>query len=240
MKTIRNNVFETNSSSCHSVTFCSGKDWNDFVNHKVCWVRENWEIEEHLDTTHTLDECDKIDVNELFTKVFEVLNDPKKTKFLATYNYRSMDTDSGMLLDLAVFEWLKKEVRTVDKFIEYCTSTNHDLRIKLEKPLDIKYSWNIEPSHYEDFGLYTIHDILKKVIEAAYGCNFPYFYGDDCWDKEHAEMVVTGETPKEMQVEVEDGAYIETDDFFISRDGNMINIKFKAADKVIIERDEEC
>lgn len=242
MNTIRYNVYETNSSSCHSITFCSGKEWNDFVNHKVCWIRDNWSIDEHSSTTHTVCDEDKIDVTELFKKVLEILDD--EPRFLNSYSYRgyhpSEDIDAGMILDLAVFRWLKKEITTVDKLVEYCTSTNDDLRIKLEKPFDVQYSWNDKPTHYEDFGLYSIRDVLKKIIELAYGCYFPYFYGDDCWDKKHAGIVVTGDAPKVIQVDIKDGALIEADDFIISRDGDVIKIKFKAGDKVIIERDEEC
>ena len=33
MVNIRRNVFETNSSSCHSITIMRKQDWNDFKNH---------------------------------------------------------------------------------------------------------------------------------------------------------------------------------------------------------------
>lgn len=34
MKSVRNSVFETNSSSTHSLTICTRKDFNDFVEGK--------------------------------------------------------------------------------------------------------------------------------------------------------------------------------------------------------------
>lgn len=41
MRQVRNGVFETNSSSTHSLTMCMESDYNDWVNGKV-YLNEGW------------------------------------------------------------------------------------------------------------------------------------------------------------------------------------------------------
>ena len=44
MKQVRRCVFETNSSSTHSITFCTEKEFEDFKNGKLLWDIDDEEL----------------------------------------------------------------------------------------------------------------------------------------------------------------------------------------------------
>ena len=54
MVTIRNNVFETNSSSCHSITFIKQKDLDELKNKEVVVVGIGLNIEENAKNTNEI------------------------------------------------------------------------------------------------------------------------------------------------------------------------------------------
>ena len=106
MKTIRNNVFETNSSSTHSVTIFEAEDYEKFKNGELLYYYEN-------DVLVTLDEavlilvdllCDeeiklrikseKLEYSEILDEYDEFLDQfsiPKS--FSDLYNFNNLETD---------------------------------------------------------------------------------------------------------------------------------------------------
>lgn len=56
LETIRRNTFETNSSSCHSVTTMPTDLWTQFKNHEVVFKKGEWDIECHTSISTVLNE----------------------------------------------------------------------------------------------------------------------------------------------------------------------------------------
>lgn len=107
MKTIRRGTFETNSSSCHSVTIMLKDDWEDYKNHKKF-------INEHINKAYseekyyglsgqmidhskfiTFDELKKVvkDGNE---DVYNTIKDMSESEFLEAVE----DVETDLLYDL--------------------------------------------------------------------------------------------------------------------------------------------
>lgn len=68
MRTIRYNVFETNSSSCHSVVIMNTNDWDAFKENEVFIKRQCFEIDEHMDTFNDLRWRDDLTDSEAFER----------------------------------------------------------------------------------------------------------------------------------------------------------------------------
>ena len=186
MITIRQNVFETNSSSCHSLTFFSKSLWKDFIDRKVFIRRSSfsdWEI--HTTKFDTIDKDSKeyylISANDYYKETVESIK-TALSKPVSKY-YSASD------FEYAIMGYLKENI-----------SKELLQKILFGKSDDIIY--NFKEPIVEDYGRYHSdnrdHTITYTGITVSdlYGCIYNqdrfdvekvYIFGEDTWNKDQVK-----------------------------------------------------
>lgn len=197
MKVIRRNTFETNSSSCHSITlFNNAQDWQDFKEHKTYINREMYNIEEHLSSFDVIDEKNHDDyigsIQDLYNDVKERFDNVSKDS-LRSYRYSNGYDEK----DDFMFNYLKKNFNE-KLFIKIITGKGDEEIVKPEKPIVVRY----DRDHTFEYDNLTVSDFYNYMF--GYGCfidDMPkfYIYGDDGdWHNATVNEYVEKQTNKEI------------------------------------------
>ena len=102
MKQIRRNVFETNSSSTHSITMCSQSQFEDWKNGKILFDQWNKAFVERniteLDKNAAMEEYKEIYNDKLFYKKWDELSeDEKNTWYQKHYNENRYEDNDDLV-----------------------------------------------------------------------------------------------------------------------------------------------
>lgn len=197
MKIIRRNTFETNSSSCHSITlFNNAQDWQDFKEHKTYINREMYNVEEHYTTFDVIDEKNHDDyigsIQDLYNDVKERFDNVSKDS-LRSYRYSNGYDEK----DDFMFNYLKKNLNE-ELFIKIITGKGDEEIVKPEKPIVVRY----DRDHTFEYDNLTVSDFYNYMF--GYGCfidDMPkfYIYGDDGdWHNATVNEYIEKQTNKEI------------------------------------------
>lgn len=204
MKTIRFGTFETNSSSCHSITiFENRKDWDDFKNNKTYINRGMYDMEEHAERVNIISDENRseyiVDINDLYERVKEEIEE--RAVPLCSSRYHRYDEKDDYIINYL------KDHFDFDLMLKILTGKGNEIVCNLEKPITIK-------SYYEDryyvYNDLTISDFYDFIF--GYGClseNLPSFYvygdgGDAGWTNAEVKEFVEKNTGEEFVVVVRD------------------------------------
>ena len=239
MITVRNGVFETNSSSCHVITIARRSDWTDFKSGKTGWKRNSYAIEEHETITYKLQDEDIIDLDEAFESVKKTLVAENDEAF---YNYFAED-----LLAKNVWQYVKDNFSR--KMFDDFLNGNAQPTVTFDKPVVFHYKWSDKDVVYNES---TSEDINRIIYWALYDMSGydsiltfegPEFNGcantsseRELKDKGKMETLFEFDAP-------EDDSEITVGDFKIIKKGNHFTVKADDAlldENVIIETDFEC
>lgn len=125
MRQVRHGVFETNSSSTHSLTMCSGDEFRRWQNGELLFDRWGEEFVEAstVKTSHDMDEVKEKykEVYGKFWKNFEDLSEEEIAEFCEEY-FEDEGDDQYMMYE-QYFDYYE---RYYDTFEESCTTKNGD------------------------------------------------------------------------------------------------------------------
>lgn len=133
MKTVRKNVFETNSSSCHVVTICGKNKLDEFMSRNSI-VAHDFSIWEHESTEEVVPDKDFIPVEDAYNKL---------VLYLESYNEEgpSYGNDAKMI-------WQAGKL-TFEDFKACIEDDNHELEAEGADSLDI---WGLQVVLEDVFG----------------------------------------------------------------------------------------
>lgn len=197
MISVRYGTFETNSSSCHSITiFRDKKDWDDFKNHFVYINRNAFEIDEHKTIFDVINSENRTDyirpIHHLYEKISEFLDDTTDP-FCSKYHSDAKDE--------AIWRYLKDNW-SEDLMIKILTANGKEIIFTPKKPVKVKYTWSGYESKVYTYNYFTVADFYDFMFGYGVIANeLPkfYIYGDDGdWQDAVVEEYINKETGKEM------------------------------------------
>lgn len=203
MKTVRFNTFETNSSSCHSVTvFKNPEDWKDFKNNKTGLRRIMYDIEEHSECVNIISDENRdeyiVDLKDLYNSMKEGVDNMTSPLRGSTYvSYNDKDNFIASYL---------KEHLDFSLMMKILTGGSMDIICVPPKPIVLRYS------HYDDVKTYTYDSLtVSDFYEFIFGYgrffgDLPrfYVYGDECsnagWTNAEVKELIDKNTGEEITV----------------------------------------
>ena len=205
MKTIRFNTFETNSSSCHSVTvFKNPKDWEDFKNNKTYLRRDMYDMEEHVERVNIINNENRkeyiADIKDLYNRIKEEIDDlAVPLRYTRYCEYDDKDNFIAKYL---------KEHFDFELMMKILLEPGDTVVCVPPKPISVRSYYDVDRVYtYEDFKVYDFYDFL-------FGCglssdDLPKFYvygddGDSGWTRAEVKELVDKNTGEEFVVVVRD------------------------------------
>lgn len=239
MVTVRNEVFETNSSSCHVITIARRSDWTDFKNGKTGWKKDSYAIEEHESITYKLQDEDIIDLDKAFEKVKKTLTAENDEAF----NNRFADDP----LTKGVWQYVKDHFSR--KMFDDFLNGYGQPRVPFDNPITVHYKWSDKDVTYHE----SMSDTINYVIDWAlcdmngYGSIMtfggPEFQGSaNVFSERELKGKGKMKTLFEFKAPEDDGE-ITVGDFKIIKKGNHFTVKADKAlldENIVIETDFEC
>ena len=202
MKSIRRGTFETNSSSCHSITvFHDEKDWEDFKNHLVYINRRMYDMEEHAERVNIITKENRDDyivsINHLYDKVTEVLND---TPNLRGYSYARYDER-----DEYIFNYLKKNW-SAELMMKILVGKADDVICTPDKPIRVRYYFDDEKVYtYDNLTVSNFYDFLFGYGRFSDELPSFYVYGDwSEWDEAKVKRFIDEDTGEKLVIVIRD------------------------------------
>lgn len=197
MKTIRRSTFETNSSSCHSVTlFKNRKDWDDFVSHKVYINRGMYDIDEHTERFNIIDSENRDeyikDLDEIYQYVKKALDSHIKGHFSSLpYEYTDIEIYE---LNYLKNNWSK------DLMMKILLEPRDTQVCELEKPITVKYNWDSTGYTYNRLSVGDLYDFLFGYGKISEDIPDFYIYGDgyDGWKDAEVKEYIDKATGEEL------------------------------------------
>ena len=198
MKVVRRGTFETNSSSCHSVTiFKNGQDWEDFKNHKVYINREMYDIEEHTERINVINEENHddyiVNIDRLYDTISEIFMDTDRLHD----NYYSQYNDK----DMYIFNYLKKNM-SKDLLMKILVSKADDVICELNPPIKVTYNYGSKRTYvYDKLETCDFYDFLFGYGRFSEEIPDFYVYGDGHeWDDAMVKRYVDEDTGERIVV----------------------------------------
>lgn len=233
--TVRNGVFETNSSSCHVITIARRSDWADFRSGKTGWKKSSYAIEEHETITYRLQDEDIIDLDKAFKKVKKTLTAENDEVF----NNRFADDP----LTKNVWQYVKDNFSR--KMFDDFLNGYGQPKIPFDKPVVVHYKWSDKDVTYYESTTDTINHVIDWALCDMNGYDpIMTFEGPEFQGCANVELMSKGKMKTIFEFKApEDDGEITVGDFKIIKKGNHFTVK---ADKtlldenVLIETDFEC
>lgn len=198
MKTIRFGTFETNSSSCHSITiFEDGKDWEDFKNHLVCINRGMYDMEEHVERINFITKENRdeylVSIDHLYDRITQVLEDTPNLR--SSYYIQYNDKDEYL------FKYLKKNW-SIDLMNKIIFGKNADVICKLDPPIKVRYYFDREKEYvYDELTVSDFYDFIFGYGRFSEDLPEFYVYGEgSSWEESKVKRYVDEDTGERIVV----------------------------------------
>lgn len=202
MKTIRRGTFETNSSSCHSITiFEDGKDWEDFKNHLVYINRGMYDMEEHAERVNIITKENRdeyiVSIDHLYDKLTGILND---TPHLISSHYVQYNEK-----DEYIFNYLKNNW-SVELMMKILTGKGGDVICTPDKPIKVRYYFDNEKVYtYDTLTASDFYDFLFGYGRFSDELPEFYVYGDGHeWDEAKVKRFIDEDTGERLVIVIRD------------------------------------
>ena len=204
MKTVRFGTFETNSSSCHSVTvFKDAQDWKDFKEKKVYLRRDMFDMQEHEERLNVIDSSNKREyirsLDELYEDVKDhIENDAGPLRRSNYHNYNEGIAELEMETYKYLINYFSRELFDKILFepgsVEVC---------KLNKPVEVCYDYSGSGKVYT-YDALTVNDFYDYIFGGVHFDEIPsfYIYGMCDWDESAAVEEYTKKGTNEEMVVV--------------------------------------
>lgn len=202
MKYIRRGTFETNSSSCHSITiFQDGKDWEDFKNHLVYINRGMYDMEEHVERVNFITKENRdeyiVSIDHLYDKLTEILNDTPRliSSHYVQYNEK----------DEYIFNYLKKNW-SAELMMKILVGKCDDVICTPDKPIKVRYYFDNEKVYtYDTLTASDFYDFLFGYGRFSDELPEFYVYGDGGeWSKAKVKRFIDEDTGERLVIVIRD------------------------------------
>ena len=202
MKYIRRGTFETNSSSCHSITiFQDGKDWEDFKNHLVYINRGMYDMEEHTERVNFITKENRdeyiVNIDHLYDKLTELLNDTPRliNSHYVQYNEK----------DEYIFNYLKKNW-SAELMMKILVGKCDDVICTPDKPIKVRYYFDNEKVYtYDTLTASDFYDFLFGY--GRFSDELPEFYvycdGGE-WSEAKVKRFIDEDTGERLVIVIRD------------------------------------
>ena len=235
MTTVRNGVFETNSSSCHVITIARRSDWTDFKSGKTGWKKDSYAVEERESITYKLQDEDIIDLDEAFEKVEKTLTAENDEVF----NDRFADNP----LTKGVWQYVKDHFSR--KMFDDFLNGYGQPRVPFNDPVVVHYEWSDKDVTYNESTVDTINHVIEWAFYDINGYDpILTFKGPEFQGCASTELKGKGKMKTLFEFKApEDDGEITVDGFKIIKKGNHFTVKTDKAlldENVLIETDFEC
>ena len=202
MKYIRRGTFETNSSSCHSITiFHDGKDWEDFKNHLTYINRGMYDMEEHTERVNFITKENRdeyiVSIDHLYDKLTEILNDTPRliSSHYVQYNEK----------DEYIFNYLKKNWSS-ELMMKILVGKGDDVICTPDKPIKVRYYFDNEKVYTHD--TLTASDFYDFLFGyGRFSDELPefYVYGDGGeWSEAKVKRFIDEDTGERLVIVIRD------------------------------------
>lgn len=202
MKYIRHGTFETNSSSCHSITiFQDGKDWEDFKNHLVYINRGMYDMEEHTERVNFITKENRdeyiVNIDHLYDKLTEILNDTPRliNSHYVQYNEK----------DEYIFNYLKKNW-SAELMMKILVGKCDDVICTPDKPIKVRYYFDNEKVYtYDTLTASDFYDFLFGYGRFSDELPEFYVYGDGGeWSEAKVKRFIDEDTGERLVIVIRD------------------------------------
>lgn len=202
MKYIRRGTFETNSSSCHSITiFQDGKDWDDFKNHLVYINRGMYDMEEHAERVNFITKENRdeyiVSIDRLYDKLTEILNDTPRliNSHYVQYNEK----------DEYIFNYLKKNW-SHELMMKILVGKCDDVICTPDKPIKVRYYFDNEKVYtYDTLTASDFYDFLFGYGRFSDELPEFYVYGDGHeWSEAKVKRFIDEDTGERLVIVIRD------------------------------------
>lgn len=202
MKYIRRGTFETNSSSCHSITiFQDGKDWEDFKNHLVYINRGMYDMEEHTERVNFITKENRdeyiVNIDHLYDKLTELLNDTPRliNSHYVQYNEK----------DEYIFNYLKKNW-SAELMMKILVGKCDDVICTPDKPIKVRYYFDNEKVYtYDTLTASDFYDFLFGYGRFSDELPEFYVYGDGGeWSEAKVKRFIDEDTGERLVIVIRD------------------------------------
>lgn len=202
MKYIRRGTFETNSSSCHSITiFQDGKDWEDFKNHLVYINRGMYDMEEHTERVNFITKENRdeyiVNIDHLYDKLTEILNDTPRliNSHYVQYNEK----------DEYIFNYLKKNW-SAELMMKILVGKCDDVICTPDKPIKVRYYFDNEKVYtYDTLTASDFYDFLFGYGRFSDELPEFYVYGDGGeWSEAKVKRFIDEDTGERLVIVIRD------------------------------------
>lgn len=202
MKYIRRGTFETNSSSCHSITiFQDGKDWEDFKNHLIYINRGMYDMEEHAERVNFITKENRdeyiVSIDHLYDKLTEILNDTPRliNSHYVQYNEK----------DEYIFNYLKKNW-SAELMMKILVGKCDDVICTPDKPIKVRYYFDNEKVYtYDTLTASDFYDFLFGYGRFSDELPDFYVYGDGHeWSEAKVKRFIDEDTGERLVIVIRD------------------------------------
>lgn len=167
----RFNVFETNSSSCHSLVRMSRRDWNDFKDGRILIRRDNFDIEEHARRYNKVHEDEIVAWEDFYNLVKKDLPNLHKTHDgypfdnfdMAVINFVKENWSPELCKKMLISDWSEVVYEFPEEIIDEYSG----------------YGGSPYVAHYKTITWGNIMDLLHRQYEV--GDNYYFFQDDNGW-----------------------------------------------------------
>ena len=202
MKYIRQGTFETNSSSCHSITiFQDGKDWEDFKNHLVYINRGMYDMEEHAERVNIITKENRdeyiVSIDHLYDELTEILNNTPSLRNSSYVQYNEKD--------VYIFNYLKKNW-SAELMMKILVGKSDDVICTPDKPIKIRYYFDNERVYtYDTLTASDFYDFLLGYGRFSEELPEFYVYGDGHeWSEAKVKRFIDEDTGERLVIVIRD------------------------------------
>lgn len=240
MRTIRRNVFETNSSSCHSISIFSRNIWEKFQNGEIVFKPNTFDYEEHIDQTNRFSdenfEESFMSFDSFFEQTVELVNDYERPSSYETNSSRKYH-------DLRLYTF--KSLLTKDFLRNVLINSSSGVSVQsIQPPLVVDWHWG-GTSTYDRFTTSDMYEVLCNI----WGYSAPESIYSSSWRN---DVTISGDKENIFELSYQgilenipnsENSLICSDESVevtLDKENKKIIVRNKSAEKVIVERDVEC
>lgn len=153
-------VFESNSSSCHSLVRMKKKDWLDFRDGRVLLKRYNFDMEEHVDRYNKVNEDELVTYEDFYEMIKKDL----------PYLHQTKDDYPFDEFDEAVIKYIKENWS-----LEFCkkllTTNWNEIAYEFPEEVTVEYNhWGSYGTPYVAHHKHITFDNIVDILNRQYKC----------------------------------------------------------------------
>jgi hypothetical protein len=204
MTTIRRGVFETNSSSEHSLTLFQDNIWKEFVERKVFILEEAFlrNEEHHQIFVNVIDDYSRdefiINADEYYEQSIEKVQErPLKSSFFRDASYNNFTAE--------IEQFIKKNISR--EFLEkVLTSDSDTVLYTFDKPVKVNYGTYLSNNndHIVEYNNITAENVYEILFNYNYyNLDKVYIYNSGTWAKKFIKQWTTEKNENRVLIERE-------------------------------------